>query len=448
MNLRPLLVIPPIVLGVVGFLWMTGGEAPPVVSRPEATLAVRVTEVAPQAVSATATGFGRVQAVREWAAVSEVEGRIVSLAEGLAEGTILDAGQVIAEVDQTDYELAAQRARANIAAAEAALAELDQQRENTERSLEIQTRILAVAQTEVDRATRLLDTGTGTQATLDNAQTGLLAQETALTSLQNTLALFDAQRASAEATLAVREAELAEAERDLGKTTIRAPFRGRVASVGIEADQFIRTGNHLITLQGAEAVEIVAEIQPNAFAPLIQTALGGVFDPGTEVDASRVIEFLNAAGVTATVRMDVAMFEASYAAEIVRFRGTIDDRTGTIGLVVRVANPMIANRERNEPPLSVGAFVSVELQAAPVEGLIAIPRAAVRQDDDGAAFVYLADADDRLALRPITTGPILDDRIVVTEGLAEGDRLVLSDPQPPVPGMALTPVTVTADGGL
>lgn len=445
MNLKPLFLIPPIVLGVAGFLWMTAGEKAPVEARPEATLAVRVISVEAQAVSATATGYGRVQAVRDWAAVSEVEGRVVSHAQGLAEGTILAEGQVIVQVDQTDYHLAAQKAQANIAAAQAALAELDRQQENTQRSLQVEQRIIAVAQDEVDRARRLLETGAGTQASLDSAQKVLLAQETAVTNRQNTLALFEAQRASGEATLAVRQAELAEAKRSLEKTTIRAPFRGRVASVDVETDQFIRTGDQLVTLEGTEAIEVVAEIQPNAFSPLIRTALGGVFQPGTEIDASQVIAFLNAAGVTATVRMELAEFKASYPAEIVRFRGTIDNQTGTIGLAVRVANPLRANREENKPPLSVGAFVSVDLQAAPVEGMIAVPRAAVRQDDTGAPFVYLADAEDRLALRPITPGPILGDRVVVTEGLAAGDRLVLSDPQPPVPGLKLTPVV--ADGG-
>jgi multidrug efflux pump subunit AcrA (membrane-fusion protein) len=376
--------------------------------------------VTPAPLVATATGYGRVEAVREWSAVSEVEGRINRLSEGLAEGTIVDAGQVIAEVDKTDYELSIQKTQANIAVAEAALAELDRQEANSKASLEVEERILAVAQAEVDRASRLMASGSGTQSSLDTAQRTLLSRETAVVALQNTLALYPSQRASAEAALALRQAELAEEQRSLGKTTLTAPFRARVSEVNIEEGQFIRVGDSLLTLEGTDAAEVVAEIQPRSFAPLVQLALSEMFQRGTEVDSTQVVNFLKSAGVTASVIMDLADFQATFPAELVRFRGEIDSDTGTLGIVVRVADPLMANRDRPQPPLNVGSFVSVVLQAAPVDGVIAIPRAAVHQDDNGAPFVFLSDADNRLLVQSITPGQVVDDVIVVRDGLNDG----------------------------
>ncbi len=442
MNLKPLLIVPPLALGILGYLWMTNREAAPVETTDAARLAVRVQTLEAEPVAMTATGYGRVAPLREWSAVAEVQGRIVELAHGLGEGRIVEAGEVLVAVDPTDYELALQRAKASIAAAEASLSELDKQEENTRRSLDVQNRILDVSRAEFERATRLLESGTGTQASVEASQSGLLAQESAALNLQNTLDLIPAQRAAAEASLSAEQVSLAEAEAALARTTIVAPFRARVASANVETDQFVRTGDQLLVLHATEAVEVVAEFQPIAFSPLALAIFGPDFLPGVEVDATRVIEYMNAAGVTATVNVVQGGFDISYPAEITRFRGTVDEDTGTLGFAVQVQDPLVGNRGDNRPPLNVGTFVAVDVTTPPQQPVIAIPRAVLRYDADGAPFVYVADPGDALAVRPITTGPVLGDRIMVTDGLEAGDRLILSDPRPPVPGLALTPVAV------
>lgn len=445
MNLRPLLILPPLVIGVLGFVWMTRQGQPPVAEEPEATVAVRVMEIAPAAIAPSAEGYGRVVPAHRWSAVSEVEGRITHLAEGLAEGRFVDAGTVLVEVDRTDYELTVQKTKANIAAAEAALAEIDRKEANTRRSLEIEQRTLQVAQTEYDRVQSLVESGASTQSALNSAEKVLFAQQNALTNATNTLALYPAQRASAEATLAVRRAELAEAERALAKTTIAAPFRGRVNALNVEDGQFVRTGEVLLTLDGAAAAEITAEIAPRAFRNLALAAVGGQLPEGALVDTSRLSTLMQARGITAVVSLDVAGISARYDARILRLRGTVDSETGTIGVVVQVDDPYIANGTSGRPPLNPGSFVTVTLIAPPIEGAIAVPRTALHLDDDGAAFVYLSDVDQRLEVRPVTVGPALGADVLITGGLSGGETLVLSVPSPSIPGIRLVPVTAGGD---
>lgn len=445
MNLRPFLIVPPLALGVAGFLWMTGGEGPPAAPRDPVPVAVRVETVVPQDTTVTATGFGRVSAVRDFRAIAEVQGRIAALAPGLADGSIVDAGALLLAVDPTDYDIAMGKARANEAAAAAALDELDRQEANSRRSLELAKRILGIAQDEYDRTVQLVGTGAGTRSAQDTAQRALLAQETAVTNLENTLALLPAQRAAAAAAHDLRRAEMAEAQRARDKTRITAPFRGRVSALDVETGQFVRVGDQLLTLEDVSAVEIITELQPLSLAPMVQAALGDTFQDG-RFDTSRIVDALAEAGVTATVRQQVAGFDAHYPAQLVRSRGTLDDGTGTLGIVVRVEDPLAANRETATPPLNVGAFVSVDLVAPPVPDTITIPRAALRQDDDGTPFVYLAAPEDRLAMRPVTPGAVMGARVAIRAGLAAGDRVILSDPQPPLPGMPLTPVMNREDG--
>jgi RND family efflux transporter MFP subunit len=437
MNFRPLLIVPPIVLGVLGFMWMSQSEDVVSAPREEVRLAVRVMTLIEAPLTLTATGYGRVEAVQSWSAVSQVEGRVQDVFANLAVGTVVEAGDLLIQIDPTDHELSIAKTEANIAAAQATLTELTQQEENTRRLLEVEERVFEVAQTEFDRIQLLSQNGTVTTASFDNAQKALLSQENAVINLTNTLALYPTQRATAEATLSVRQAELAEAKRGLANTTITAPFRGRVSAKSIESGQFVRLGNDLLTLDAIDEAEVIGAFQPSAFGSLMRSAVGPQLQNVAEIDATRVIEYMEQGGVSAHVELDFAGNIARYRAVPTRFRGSIDGETGTLGIAVRVDNPLVSNGQQGTPPLEFGSFVSVTLEATPSAGMISIPRAILQQDDDGQPFVYTADADDRLALTPVTPGPVAGDRILISAGLAEGDRVLLSTPRPTVPGVAL-----------
>lgn len=440
MNLRKLLFIPPIVLGVVGFLWMTSGRETPGEIPAEVAVAVRTGVITPRPVVARAVGYGRVEAERSWSAVAEIQGRVTTLAEGIAEGSIVEAGMVLIEVNRTDYELSRQKALANIAAADARLTELSRSEENSRLALELQERILEVAKAEFDRVETVVKRGSDSAAALDASRKTLLAQEASVTNLKNTLELYPSQRASAQASLDVRQAELAEAERSLEKASITAPFRGRVSVVNIEEGQFVRTGDTLITLDSTDAVEIIAEVQPRTFQPLVATALGPEFKVVSIIDTSQAVSIMERAQISASVSLAVSESNAQWPAEIVRLRGTMDDETGAMGFVVRVKDPLIASPELGRPPLNVGTFVAVTFSSRPMPGVITVPRDALRYSDQGTTFVYLSDAESRLAIREVQTGAIIGSDIVVQSGLAAGDLLVLSDPRPSVPGLKLEPI--------
>lgn len=444
MNLKPLLIVPPIVIGVLGFMWMTqdrDGLAEPVA---EATLAVRVVTVAEAPLAITATGYGRVEAVRSWSAVSQVEGRVASVLTGLAVGTVVNAGDVLVEVDPTDYELAVAIAEANVAAAQATLGELARQEENSQRLLEVEQRILELSEADFQRVQTLSQNGTVTAASLDTAQRELLNQENAVINLTNSLALLPTQRETATATLSVRQAELAEAQRALDNTTIFAPFRGRIASTSVDVGQFIRVGAEILTLDAIDEAEVVGAFQPQDFGNLMRIAVGPQLQDMTTVDATRVVEYMRDGEVSSHVALDFAGNPAHYAAEVERFRGSIDNETGTLGIAVRIADPLVANAGEQNPPLEFGSFVSVVLEATSEQGLITIPRAILQQDSDGQPFVFTADEDNRLAITEVTPGPIAGDRIIILSGLDDGARVLLSTPRPSIPGLALD--IIAADG--
>lgn len=444
MNLRPLLILPPLAVGVLGFIWMTSRPEPQVSKAPESELAVRVLPVVSRAIIGRAEGFGRVEAENSWTAISEVQGRILSIAEGIDTGSIVEEGAVLVEIDKTDNELSRQKTLANIAAAEADLAELAREEENAERLLLVEQRILKVAEAELARVQSLLERGAGTQATVDTAEKSYLAQQTSVTNLTNSLSLFPAKRDALHAAQAVRQAELAEAERALEKSVITAPFRGRVASKSIEVGQFVRTGDTLLALDGTAAATVTAEVQPSSFGPVVFSGAQNLFLQNGSFDTSQFTEALSRAGVTARVELTAAESFEAWEAEVVRLRGTMDAETGTMGIVVRVADPLVAQPGLRRPPLQSGSFVRVVFSGAPRPDSIVVPRHALHVSDAGTPFVYLADKEARLAIREVVPGQIIGGEIIIKSGLSDGDTVVLGLPSPPVPGMKLAPVPVAA----
>mgnify|MGYP001340862411 FL=1 len=450
MNLKPLLFLPPLVVGVVGFVWMTSRPAPDMPTLPETALAVRVQTISSHSIASEAVGYGRVTAEHSWSAIAEVQGRMVEMPIDLDVGNIVEKGQVLFGMDRTDHELARSKAAANVASVLAQIAEMTRQEENTTKLRDVEQRILEVAQAEYDRVKSLLDRGAGSVAAVDGAQKVLLAQQMSLTKTDNTLALFPAQKETLGATLALRQVELAEAERALSKTTILAPFRGRVARISGEPGQFVRVGDNLITLESTDAVEVVAELQPSAFGPLVFSLFNAETSPDVapdiEIETSRFVDVLNEVGVTATVRLASNTEMQGWSAQIMRQRGSMDSETSAMGIVVRVSDPLVAHPALHRPPLHVGSFVEVTFQTKPSGNTLSIPRNAVHMSDQGNSFVYVANDEDRLEMHDVQLGQVLKDQVIVTKGLSDGQRLVLGSPNPPVLGMKLAPLDLSASG--
>lgn len=77
-----------------------------------------------------------------------------------------------------------------------------------------------------------------------------------------------------------------------------------------------------------------------------------------------------------------------------------------------------------------------------------VPRSALHVSDEGTPFVYLANTEERLAIREVVPGQVIGGEVIIRSGLTGGETLVLGLPSPPVPGMklALVPVSAAAEG--
>ena len=408
-----LLILPPVVIGIMVLMFMVAGKQPPAqAERGEPTRTVRVIEVPLVELVPMAEGYGQVQPARIWTAVSQVAGRVTYIHPRLRDGEILPVDTELVHIDPKDYELA-------LAQAQAELAELNAQEKNARASLNIEKRNQQLARKELDRIQKLVTKGTSSQSKSDETERAMLAYSASVQNLQNTLALVPSKRS-------VLEAKVSLAERNLGHTIIRAPYDMRVASLKVEADQYVPVGQSLFEGDAVDRVEIKAQV---AMSSLRRLFIGRQM----QIDIERVSEeFAELIALDPVVKLDMGNHVAEWQAEFVRFSDTVDPETRTMGVVVAVDNPFEKVIPGYKPPLSKGMFVNVVMRGKKSMQRVLVPRSAVR-----ANTVYVADEDNRLRRRNVKILFSQGDISVVEQGLEPGERVVVTDLVPAVDGMLL-----------
>jgi multidrug efflux pump subunit AcrA (membrane-fusion protein) len=136
-------------------------------------------------------------------------------------------------------------------------------------------------------------------------------------------------------------------------------------------------------------------------------------------------------GLSAEVRLRLGDDVVTWPATIDRISDGIDQRSGTVGVVVVVENAYQQSDRGRRPPLTKGMFVDVVLKAIPIDGVV-VPRSAVR---DG--YVFVADDDNRL--RMIKANPLFEQGEIAlfSDTITEGMRVVLAPPSPVIEGQLL-----------
>jgi multidrug efflux pump subunit AcrA (membrane-fusion protein) len=429
MNRRVLWLIPAsaVGLGLAVWLVMTGPELARL-ERAEAAIAVEIVTAEASAVAPVATGYGFSRPARTWTAIAPLRGTIVEAHPDLASGRFIPAGAEVLKIDRSEYELALAEARADLAALETEVAQLEAERENLGAVLELERERLALAEQDLARTERLVAQGTTPQARLDEQQRTTLTFRRTVQELENTLALLPVQLERLAAQTERTRVRIARAERDLDLTTLKAPFDMRVTETQVEAFQFVNSGQPLLTGEGIERAEIVAQVPVDAFRRIVAAILGaGTLAPLDRMHAA------DTSGVGAEARL--VGTDVTWPARVEQVQAGLDPRTRTVQVVLSVDAPY--DFAANGVPLVANMYLAVELTGPPLAPRVLLPDAAVHGER-----VLVMDADDRLELRPVKVAFRQGGQTILHDGVEPGERVVLTDVVPAIGG-ALLRVTDT-----
>ena len=158
------------------------------------------------------------------------------------------AGQILARIDDSTYKSRVEQARANLAAAEATLANNQQARASGVASLTSQAATLVRAKADMARVNDLVQDGSVSVRERDQTKAALAQAEAAVEVAEQGIRTVDVGRGGLAAQVAAAKAQLNAALIDLEHTIIRAPESGQLGEIGVRLGQFVTNGTQLMSL--------------------------------------------------------------------------------------------------------------------------------------------------------------------------------------------------------
>lgn len=372
----PLIILLAAVLVVAGLTMSRPKPQPQLLSEPPAPkVKAMVAEPGQQRIVVYAQGT--VQPKREIAMAAQVSGLVISVSENFVDGGFFKLGDILLQLDSRDYQIEAVRAKSRIAEAEQVLA---------------------------------MEQGRARQAKREWRDLGNKAG--------NALFLREPQLKAAKAALEAAKADLDQSKINLERTTIVAPFDGRIRDIQVNVGQYLSAGMKVAQVFAGDTAQIRL--------PLTASQTGLLNLPLQPHQGNQL-----------PVKLSAMLSGERYQWQgvISRTDASIDTRSRVMYGIVEVDKPFESN-----PPLVIGLFVNAEILGRTFDGVLVIPRRALYEKDK----LLIVGDDNRLKIQSVRVLQDREDTAFVT-GVEAGDMVLLDRPGYVVEGMKISPVISTPD---
>lgn len=232
----------------------------------------------------------------------------------------------------------------------------------------------------------------------------------------------EANLKQAEAEVGVNQAALARTQLNLNYASVFAPISGRIGRAFVTEGALVgkNEATHLATIEQIDPIYVNFT---QASSDLLK--LKKQMQAGTVQAASTIpVELLLSDGTIYPLKGQFNFAEQ-----------TVDPNTGTITLRAEFRNP--------EGLLLPGMFATVRFALGEMTQTIRVPQRAVIQAPQGAS-VLVVGADNKVSARPVKTGAFTGQDWIITEGLKNGEAVIVEGLQKAKPGAVVKPVPLGA----
>jgi len=326
---------------------------------------------------------GRLEAVERVEVRPRVAGAIKAV--HFREGALVKEGDLLITIDPDPYAAEVERTKAQVLAAEARL---------------------AYAEKEQERARRL-----------QQANSGAISES-------NVDQRVGAYR-EAEGNLKAAQAALQAAQLNLDYTQVRAPVAGRVGKLEVTVGNLVAAG------PSAPMLTTLVSVDP----------IYASFNADEEV-VMRALKSLGAQSYSQVERIPVRMNTATssgttYDGHLQLIDNQVDARSGTVRVRAVFGNA--------DGSLIPGQFARLHMGQPKTEPALMVNERAIGTDQNK-KFVMVVGDDNKAAYREVTLGVFVDGLRMVTNGLTEGERIVVNGLQRVRPGALVNPKLVSMTG--
>lgn len=326
--------------------------------------------------------MGTVVAAHKIILESRVSGNVQSVSKTFVPGGFFQADEEILRIDQQDYELALSEVRAEVTTAEYDLT-VEKGHQN-------------VAGREWD----------------------LLKKSAKGTTQEANLALRKPHLEKAKADLAAAKAKLRKAQLDLERTRITAPFAAMIETKSTDLGATINSQEALATLVGTDEFWVQVSVPVDR--------LGWIKFPTDET-----------LGATASIVSGSNGHISRREGQVTRLLPSLEDEGRMARILVSVKDPLNLQAHPDVKPLLLGSYVNVFVEGNELNNAYSIPREAFR--DNGKLWVL--NNENTLEIRTVTPVWRNASSVLINEGLAPGERVIVSSISAPMQGMKLRTVT-------
>lgn len=356
-------------------------EASPSVAPPvEVTTAAALT----RALQRTVEVVGSLAADEEVVVAAQAAGELAQL--NVDFGSFVQAGQVIATIDQRDAKLKIEQAEATLKQTLARLGMKEGEKFDPQQNADVKVAKAQLDWTkmDLDRAAKLVENGDISRSIYDQAQTqNNLAQaryQAAIDSVNQQLAVVEQQRSA-----------LNLAKKSLADTVVRAPISGAVKEKHTARGAYLPVNGKIVTLVKINPLRLRADI-PESSAAAVRTGQQMIL----EVDAFP---------------------GRSFSGRVVRIGPSLDEKTRALTVEAEVANPGNALRP--------GMFAKSSLITAANAPAVMVPgKAILTVAGLSKAFVI---EHGKTTERIVKTGATDGELIEIKEGVAAGETVATSN---------------------
>ena len=360
---------------------------------------VTVENVKIETIENTVTYMGEIKASEYTSITSKVSANAKEVYKKL--GDFVEEGEELAKLDDTDYRLSYNQAKAAYNQAKANYNSITngsakQTTVQLESSLNAAKIEYNDAKTNYDNQKILYENGAISKLTFDAAQKRLENAQLNLNTAQTnydvgTTVLLKENAETAYAALESARVGLEVAENSLSNTVIRAPISGYISSENISKGQMVSPGIEIFSIKATDSV--------NAEINVTESVIGSI-----------------KLGAKAVVKVKSADYE-EIEGTVTMVSPTKDDRTGMYAVKIAIENA--------DGTINDGMFAEITLTLSEAVDSLVVPSDSVLEDENGDKYVYIVEND--LAKRvDIETGIISEKYTEAVSGVKKGDKVVVS----------------------
>jgi multidrug efflux system membrane fusion protein len=201
-----------------------------------------------------------------------------------------------------------------------------------------------------------------------------------------------------EAQVEAAKAAIETAQINLDYCYMHSPIDGRAGARLVDAGNVVQANTtSLLSIQRVDPIYALFTVAEN--------------------DLPGVQKQMNRGTLKALVRIPSDPEDSARLGKVEFLDNSVQNSTGTVNL-----RATLPNLDRHFWP---GQFVNVRLELDTQKGAVLVPNEAAQISQKG-PFVFVVKADDTAELRPVTLGQRQGSDVVITKGLAAGERVVLA----------------------